>query len=100
MWVDWSEIFCSPNKLPARIPKLFVWTLKIGKNLPLRGSVGLGYEWLVLLPSKAQVKVKELSSSLTISPFWNPWLAQVISNTPVVTLNAVPDSAVLVVGAV
>ena len=43
-------------------------TSVISRNLPAAGSVDLGYVWLVALPSKAQVNVSELSSSLMKSP--------------------------------
>ena len=51
--------------------------------MPLIGSDGLGYEWLVALLSKPQVNVIELSSNLTLLPFFQPWLVIVQVRTPV-----------------
>ena len=74
----------SLDVIPTLTSKVFVVTLATLIHLPLNGSVALGYEWVVLSLSRAQVKVMPASAILTISPFANPWLAMVSFIQPVV----------------
>ena len=60
------------EEIPTLTVNVLLSTTVISINLPLIGSVALGYGWFVALLSLAQVNVIEPSANLTKSPVANP----------------------------
>ena len=87
----WTPVLVEADVDPVVIPntltsKVLVVTLVIVNHCPWTGSDALGYEWSVVCWSFSQVNVKELSASLILSVFENPWPATVSVVIPVVGL--------------
>ena len=78
VWVYWSLA----EDAPTLTWKVFVVALLTVRYWPEAGSVGRGYGWLDPWLSFEQVNVIPLSSITTASPFANPWLAIVMTNSP------------------
>ena len=76
--------------LPTSRSKLFVCELETVNQPASAGSDALGYLCSVLWPSISQVNVNDSGSSITLSPFWNKWLADVTERIPVSALYVVP----------
>ena len=82
VWAYWSLA----EEAPTLTLKVFVVTLLTVKYWFAAGSVALGFDLGVVLPSWVHVNTNDSVVRITASPFTNPWFEIVITKLPFAVL--------------